>query len=48
MYAIDNLSHKEIAQYLNTTESNSKSILSRARKMLKDLIEETQRNNQID
>lgn len=39
MYAIDKLSHKEIAQLLNTTESNSKSILSRARKMLKDQIE---------
>lgn len=38
MYAIDNLSHKEIAQFLNTSESNSKSMLSRARVMLRDLI----------
>ncbi len=48
MYAIDNLTHKEIAQYLNTSESNSKSMLSRARKMLKDLIEEKQNNNEIE
>ena len=40
MYAIDNLSHKEIAQYLNTSESNSKSMLSRARAMLRDLLNE--------
>ena len=39
MYAIDGLSHKEIAQLLDTTETNSKSMLSRARKMLKDLID---------
>ena len=38
MYAIDKLSHKEIAQYLNTSESNSKSMLSRARVMLRDLM----------
>ena len=46
LYAIDKLSHKEISQLLDTTESNSKSMLSRARKMLKDLIEEkTKKNN---
>jgi RNA polymerase sigma-70 factor (ECF subfamily) len=35
-YAIDGLSHKEIADLLETTESNTKSILSRARKMMRD------------
>ena len=48
MYAIDKLSHKEIAQLLNTTESNSKSILSRARKMLKDQIENKTRVNNFE
>ena len=48
MYAIDKLSHKEIAQLLNTTESNSKSILSRARKMLKDQIENKTRLNNFE
>ena len=35
-YAIDGLSHKEIASLLDTTESNTKSILSRARKIMRD------------
>lgn len=39
LYAVDGLSHKEIASLLQTTETNSKSMLSRARKMLKELIE---------
>jgi len=38
LYAIDGLSHKEICELLNVTESNSKSILSRARKMMRDMI----------
>jgi RNA polymerase sigma factor (sigma-70 family) len=43
MYAIDKLSHKEIAESLGTTISNSKSILHRARVLLKELVEQ-QRN----
>jgi RNA polymerase sigma-70 factor (ECF subfamily) len=38
MYAIDGLSHQEIASLLNTTVSNTKSILSRARKSLRERI----------
>lgn len=36
MYAVDNLSHKEIADLLNISESNSKARLSRARVMLQE------------
>ncbi len=38
-YAVEGLSHREIAQALQTTESNTKSMLSRARKMLKEMVE---------
>jgi RNA polymerase sigma factor (sigma-70 family) len=38
LYAIDKLSHQEIADMLETTVSNTKSILSRARVKLKDLL----------
>lgn len=34
MYAVDSLSHKEISEILNITETNSKARLSRARVML--------------
>ena len=43
LYAIDKLSHKEIAESLGTTISNSKSLLHRARVLLKELVEQ-QRN----
>lgn len=43
MYAIDKLTHQEISEVLGTSVSNSKSILFRARVMLKDLVEK-QRN----
>jgi len=43
MYAIDKLSHQEISEVLGTSVSNSKSLLFRARVMLKDLVEK-QRN----
>ncbi len=36
MYAVDQMSHTEIARVLNITESSSRSQLSRARKMLND------------
>jgi RNA polymerase sigma-70 factor (ECF subfamily) len=39
MYAIDGLSHQDIANALNTTVSNTKSILSRARKALRNKIQ---------
>lgn len=39
LYAVDNLSHQQIAEQLGTSVGNSKSNLSRARKMLKDLLE---------
>jgi len=38
LYAIDGHSHREISQMLDITETNSKSILSRSRKMLRELI----------
>lgn len=41
MYAIDGLSHQDIANALNTTVSNTKSILSRARKALRNKIKST-------
>lgn len=40
LYAIDKLSHKEIAESLGTTISNSKSLLHRARVLLKELVEQ--------
>lgn len=43
LYAIDKLSHKEIAETLGITTSNSKSLLHRARVLLKELVEQ-QRN----
>jgi len=43
LYAIDKLSHKEIAESLGITISNSKSLLHRARVLLKELVER-QRN----
>jgi RNA polymerase sigma factor (sigma-70 family) len=39
MYAIDKMSHRDIAAQLGITEGTSKSQLSRARQMLKDLLE---------
>ncbi|OIQ36057.1 MAG: hypothetical protein BM555_03520 [Crocinitomix sp. MedPE-SWsnd] len=42
MYVIENLTHKEIAQYLNVSENTSKTQLSKARKMLKSKLEELQ------
>tara|TARA_B100000809_G_C14984756_1_gene475832 strand:- start:178 stop:744 length:567 start_codon:yes stop_codon:yes gene_type:complete len=40
LYVLDNLTHQEIADYLNISVNTSKSQLSRARKMLKNLLEE--------
>lgn len=39
MYAIDKMGHKEIAEQLGISEGTSKSQLSRARQMLKDLLQ---------
>lgn len=39
LYAIEKLGHKEIAEQLGISEGTSKSQLSRARQMLKDLLE---------
>jgi RNA polymerase sigma factor (sigma-70 family) len=39
LYAIDKMGHKEIAEQLGISEGTSKSQLSRARQMLKDLLE---------
>ncbi len=38
MYAIDNMSHKEISKQLGITEGSSKSRLSRARVLLNDIL----------
>lgn len=40
LYVLDNLNHQEIADYLNISINTSKSQLSRARKMLKTILEE--------
>lgn len=40
LYAIENLSHKEIAHLLNISEGTSKSNLSRARQILKEKVNE--------
>ena len=45
LYAIDKLSHKEISETLGISIANSKSLLFRARVMLKDLVEQ-QRNKE--
>jgi RNA polymerase sigma-70 factor (family 1) len=42
MYVIENLTHKEIAQYLDISENTSKTQLSKARRMLKTKLEELQ------
>jgi RNA polymerase sigma factor (sigma-70 family) len=39
LYAIDKLGHREISEQLGISEGTSKSQLSRARQMLKDLLE---------
>ena len=40
MYVLDNLTHKEIAQFLDVSINTSKTQLSKARKMLKAKLEE--------
>ncbi len=40
MYVLDNLTHKEIAEFLNVSINTSKTQLSKARKMLKLKLEE--------
>lgn len=44
LYAIDGLSHSQIAQAMNITEANSRQILMRGRKMLKQMIEKKVEN----
>jgi len=39
LYAVDGLTHKEIAEYLEITESTSRTQLLKARKMIKGLLE---------
>lgn len=39
LYAIDGLSHKEIAEYLEITETTSRTQLLKARKFLKNILE---------
>ena len=38
LYAVDNLTHKEIAEYLNISEGTSKSQYSKAKKMIRELL----------
>lgn len=45
MYAIDGYSHKAIAQELGITQNTSKSLLHRARKMMRSAIEDSKKNN---
>ncbi len=46
LYAIENLSHKEIAQLLNISEGTSKSNLSRARQILQEKLKEYIKNKE--
>ncbi len=45
LYELDNYSHKEIAKLLSISTGTSKSNLFRAKKILKDNIEQYQRRN---
>lgn len=47
LYAIDKMSHKEIAEMLGTSLNNSKSLLHRARIMLKEVLEKN-RNKETE
>ncbi|MEL6944012.1 MAG: sigma factor-like helix-turn-helix DNA-binding protein, partial [Bacteroidota bacterium] len=40
MYVIDGYTHKEISTYLNISEGTSKSQLSKARKLLRTMLEQ--------
>jgi RNA polymerase sigma-70 factor (ECF subfamily) len=40
LYAIDGLTHQEIAEYMEITESTSRSQLLKARKMIKGILEQ--------
>ena len=44
LFAIDKRSHQEIATLLNITETSSRSQLSRARKLLSDMLQETMKH----
>ena len=46
LYALEGMSHKEIAEMLGTTEGTSKSQLSRARQQLIQLVRENQKKNE--
>ncbi len=48
MYAIDKMGHKEIAEALGTSLNNSKSLLHRARIMLKKEVFENNRNKETE
>jgi len=45
LYAIDGLTHKEIAEYLEISESTSRTQLLKARKMIKGLLESKMQTN---
>ncbi len=47
LYAIESFSHKEIAEALNISVGTSKSQLSRARKMMLDLMKNNEKNNEF-
>ena len=46
MYVIDGFSHAEIAEMLEITESTSRSQLTKAKKMLRDILNNTENNEQ--
>ena len=46
MYVIDGYSHAEIAEMLEITESTSRSQLTKAKKMLRDILNNTENNEQ--
>ena len=48
LYVLDDYSHKEIAEMLEISEGTSKSNLSRARKILKEQVENHQKAIQKD
>lgn len=48
MYLVEGYSHKEIADHLNISESSSRSLLSRAKKMIKDHFKEEDKRAEIN
>lgn len=47
LFVLDNLTHKEIAEYLNVTEGTSKSQLAKAKNWIKNKLEMTKKDERV-